>query len=272
MPKNLYRRGKTWWGRVQVAGREHRKSLRTRDRAVAKMRFADWHGGLVGQAHFGEYRPIWDEALLRYVQEVMPEQVKASTAERYLTSFRQIHHMLTRKYLDQIGKKDLFAVVSRKGPKNATRRRDFTAVAAVLSAASTWGWLDANPAQTFDLKVVRERRDPVVLPEHHEIQKLIDNCPSDMLSRMVKVLWLTGMRLNEASTIEWKEVSISRNAIQLNKTKTDSPRAVPLSTEVVGTISGTPRFLKCGWIFGMMMASPLGTFPVALPSSRIAWT
>lgn len=66
---------------------------------------------------------------------------------------------------------------------------------------------------------------------------------------MVKVLWLTGMRLSEASTIEWKEVSTQRSAVQLNKTKTDSPRAVPLSTEVVGTISGTPRYLKCSWVF-----------------------
>lgn len=108
MPKNLYRRGKTWWGRVQVAGREHRKSLRTRDRAVAKMRFEDWHDAIVGEVHFGEHRPSWDEALLRYVQDVMPEQVKASTAERYLTSFRQVHHLLTGKYLDKIGKKELF--------------------------------------------------------------------------------------------------------------------------------------------------------------------
>ena len=168
MPKNLYKRGKTWWGRVQVAGREYRKSLRTRDRAVAKVRFATWHEDLVGQAHFGEHRPTWDEALLRYVQDVMPGQVKPSTAERYLTSFRQVHHLLKGQYLDGIGKKELFAVVSRKGPTNATRRRDFTAVAAVLNAASSWGWLDQNPVQTFDLKVVRERRDPIVLPEHHE--------------------------------------------------------------------------------------------------------
>jgi integrase len=180
------------------------------------VRFEAWKDGIIGQVHFGEHRPTWDEALLKYVQDVMPEQVKASTAERYLTSFRQIHHMLTGLYLDQIGKRELFEVVSRKGPKNATKRRDFTAVASVLGAAASWGWLDANPALTLDLKkVVRERRDPIVLPEHHEIQWLIDNCPSDMLSRMVKVLGLTGMRLSEASTVEWKEVSIPRRAIQL---------------------------------------------------------
>ena len=88
MQKNPYRRGKTWWGRVQVAGTEHRKSLRTSDRATAKVRFGVWKESLVGQVHFGEHRPTWDEALLRYVQDVMPEQVKASTADRYLTSFR----------------------------------------------------------------------------------------------------------------------------------------------------------------------------------------
>ena len=69
--KNFYKRGKAWWGRVEVAGTEHRKSLRTSDRATVKVRLAAWKKSLAGRVHFGEHRPTWDEALLRYVQEVM---------------------------------------------------------------------------------------------------------------------------------------------------------------------------------------------------------
>jgi hypothetical protein len=42
MSKNLYRRGAIWWGRVTIAGTEHRRSLRTRDRIEAGRRLKAW--------------------------------------------------------------------------------------------------------------------------------------------------------------------------------------------------------------------------------------
>ena len=88
-----------------------------------------------------------------------------------------------------------------------------------------------------------------MLPGEHEIRQLIRGCPSQMLSRMVEILWFTGMCVEEAASLEWRQIHVGRRAIQLGKTKTDSPRAVPLSTDAVGTISGTPRFLRCQWVF-----------------------
>jgi hypothetical protein len=35
MPRNLYRRGRIWWGRVKIAGVLNRRSLRTASRTEA---------------------------------------------------------------------------------------------------------------------------------------------------------------------------------------------------------------------------------------------
>jgi hypothetical protein len=41
-PGYLYRRGEVWWGRVRMAGKEHRRSLRTEDRDEAAKRLDHW--------------------------------------------------------------------------------------------------------------------------------------------------------------------------------------------------------------------------------------
>lgn len=42
MPDNLYRVGKTWYARVQVNGRRHKKSLKTASLVEAKVRRDKW--------------------------------------------------------------------------------------------------------------------------------------------------------------------------------------------------------------------------------------
>jgi hypothetical protein len=164
MPRNLYRRGAIWWGRVQVAGAEHRRSLRTRDRSEAADRLKAWRAELERAAHFGIVRHSWPEAVTKYVAEIMPGAVKPSTATRYLCSFRVVDPILADLYLDQIGRPTIARIAGRKGATNATKRRDLTAVSQVLRAAVSWGWIETNPARDFDRGVIRERRDPIRLP------------------------------------------------------------------------------------------------------------
>lgn len=259
MSANLYRRrrrdGKLspiWWGRIEVAGREHRRSLRTRDRDTAARRLEAWRKELIGEAYFGERRLLWEEAVLRYTEEVMPGAVKPSTATRYLVSFRQVRSFLDGKYLDTITRKALLEIVSARrkaGAGNATINRDLTAISAVLGAASAWDAIEVNPVLTLERRrLTRERRDPIVLPEHADVERFIAACPA-MLGRMVRLLWQTGLRLEEAASLDWRQVDLHRRVITLGRTKRNNGRAVPLSEEAAGTLAGTPRRLKCGWVF-----------------------
>jgi integrase len=249
MPHNLYRRGAIWWGRLQVAGREHRRSLRTRDRTEAGKRLKAWKATLERAAHFGLERHSWQEAVTRYVAEIMPGAVKASTAARYLSSFRMVHPILGALYLDQIDRRTMAKIAGRAGPGNATRRRDLTAVSQVLRAAASWGWIETNPARAYDRGVIPERRDPIRLPTDDDIAALIRACPNEMLRGIVRVLRETGMRLEEAAGLERRNVDFIRKVITLDRTKTTRPRAVPMSAHVVGTLQALPVRLGCPYVF-----------------------
>jgi integrase/recombinase XerD len=171
MPSNLYRRGRTWWGRVQLAGRDVRRSLRTRDRAEAARRLKAWLEE-VSRRRWGAERHSWKEAVVKWAAEVKPG-LKESTGKRYQVSLRQVSPILEPLYLDEIDLKTIGRIAGRSGPSNATRRRDLTAVNSVLRSCVGSGWLERNPALEYDRSLIRERRDPIVLPDVDEVEQLI---------------------------------------------------------------------------------------------------
>ena len=70
-----------------------------------------------------------------------------------------------------------------------------------------------------------------------------------MTGRVIRFLAETGMRQEEVCSLEWSQVSIPRREVRLTKTKTSSPRVVPLSDAALGTLIGTPRHLISPYVF-----------------------
>jgi len=70
-----------------------------------------------------------------------------------------------------------------------------------------------------------------------------------MPARIIRLLAETGMRQEEVCGLEWSQVSIQRREVRLTKTKTSSPRVVPLSDAAIGTLTGTPRHITKPYVF-----------------------
>lgn len=229
---NLYRRGKTFWGRVQVAGTEYRGSLHTRNRAEALKRLEIWREE-VGRAKFyGAKRLTWDEAVLHYSEEVMPSAVSPSTAKRYLVSFRQVRAHLEQFHLDQIGARQIGALIGarrREGASNATINRDLTAVSRVMAAGLGKGANEHNPAKDYDRSMNREKRDPIDLPTWGEVAEAIKKAPTALWGQIMDYASKTGMREAEILTLEKRRVDLLRLAVTLHRTKGKRLRVVPLS-------------------------------------------
>lgn len=242
---NLYLRGGIWWGRVQVAKKERRRSLRTSSKPEARKRFKDWKDSLDHALFYGRDRLTWQDAVLRYCEEVMPSAIKPSTAKRYLVSFRQVRGRLDGKHIDMIGRKDIADLIGyrKRVATNATVIRDLTAVSRVFASAIGWGVCEHNPALEYDRSLVRERRDPIALPTAEEVQKAA-TAPSTF-GRLIAFASQTGMRQGEILGLTWRQIELNRGVITLDRTKTDSPRAIPLQgpmlAEAVGTLNGTAR-------------------------------
>ncbi|WP_404383195.1 tyrosine-type recombinase/integrase [Caenispirillum salinarum] len=153
--------------------------------------------------------------------------------------------------MDEVNKARLNAFVSARkaaGATNATIRRDLAALSCLCECAVTWDWLDSNPVKAFSKRHLREAPPKTAYPTDEDIERLVAHA-SPMAGRLIRFLAATGLRQDEACSLEWGQVSIRRREVRLTKTKTSSPRVVPLSDEALGTLSGTPRHPVSGYVF-----------------------
>ena len=240
---HLYRRGKVWW----LAYKGQRHSLRTSSVRVARER----RGAeieRIDRALWGDRRRTWQEAVVKWATESAPESLAQSARRRYGFSLKMAESTLGALFLDEIGRRQLAEVAGRAGVSNATRRRDLNAISAVLRAAVGWGWIEVNPVRIFDRGIIPERCEPIVLPGDAGVARFLAATP-DELRPLVRLLELTGMRLEEAGGLTWRRVDLARRAVQIQHSKGRRPRAVPLDAEAVSLLGSVARHLGTDLVF-----------------------
>lgn len=250
----VYKRGRkgaeTYWIRFQWHGREIRKSARTSSKTIAQQYLAQVLEEHRRLDRGGRPRRSYQEALERFCAEVMPT-LKAATQRRYGTSFRQLDAVFGPLLLDEINKTRLSEFVTtrrRGGATGATIRRDLATLSGVCSCAVAWDYIDGNPVKAFDKHHLKEAPPRTSYPSDADVRRLVERA-SPMVGRIVLFLAQTGMRQEEAVSLEWSQVSIPRREVRLTKTKTSAPRVVPLGDEALGTLLGTPRHPTSTYVF-----------------------
>src|SRR5262249_39406418 len=186
-----FKRGGVWYARILIRGRDVRRSLRTSSRAEAKKRLP----AILAQAeHFrfyGEHRHTWKQAVVEWAAS--GTALSPSTLKRYLVSFGQLRGILDELFVDEITPRTIAQIGRRPGVSNATKRRDITAVSVVLRWCVSQNWREDNPAASWDRSIIRERRDPIVLPESYAIDCVIAAAPGNF-SQLIRFAQYTGMR------------------------------------------------------------------------------
>lgn len=246
----VYRRGSTWWVRFQWHGKEFRRSARTTSKTVAQQYLAQMIEEHRRLDRGGRPRRAYREALERFCVEAMPA-LKPTTQRRYGTSFRQLDPFFGSLLLDEINKTRLGEFVAarrRGGATGATIRRDLATLSGVCSCAVAWDYIDANPVSVFDRRHLKEAPPRTSYPSDADVRRLVGRA-APMMGRIVLFLAQTGMRQEEAVSLEWSQVSLQRREVRLTKTKTSAPRIVPLSDEAIGTLVGTPRHVTSSYVF-----------------------
>jgi integrase/recombinase XerD len=157
--------------------------------------------------------------------------LKPASQRRYRTSFRQLAGTFGGLHLDEITRgrlADYAAARMRRGTKGATVRRDLATLSCLCSCAIAWDYLDANPVRQFGKRHIKESAPRTTYPTVEQVERLVAHA-SPTAGRIIRLLAQTGMRMDEVCSLEWSQVSIPRREIRLTKTKTSSPRVVPLS-------------------------------------------
>lgn len=226
-PRNLYRRKKIWWGRLKLAGREHRRSLRTADPKEAKLRLKRWREKLEREKVGSQDCPRLKAASVRWGTEILPRSVKPAVMRRYLSSIRQIIEGLGDISVGAISASIITDYCSQRsaGATNATIRRDLTALSRLLACCVAWGWIASNPARFYDRSLLRERREPRRPPAPADIEAVVAAAPAPMRA-IIRLLDQTGMRANEAVTLAADDVEWKERQINLLRTKTSRPRTI----------------------------------------------
>lgn len=259
-PRNTYWRGiesghPILWGRIKIAGRKYRWSLRTNNVATAKRRVDEERKRLIGEAHFGEVRHSYREVFSEWGAHIAT-QVSATTAARYACSLKMLEPDLIDLFIDEIDKATCQAIVKRRrtdGVSTATIRRDLTALSSVLEFAETQDYREGNPALTV-LKNLVERRDPIVLPTHENIERVYRRAPQ-MMAAIARAALATGCRMDELVKAERANLDHERRQL-LVRGKGNKVRPIDLDAPTYAILRTLPVNLGCRYLFWMDDGQP----------------
>jgi integrase/recombinase XerD len=249
--RGLYQRSGIFWARFKVRGHEYRASLRTRSRSVAERRLKALKEHVEETAYYGASDPVtWEEAVVSWSSAWARLGIKPRTGARYAQSLICCRPWLDGKKVHEIDNALLKSIVSARakhGIKNATIRRDITAVSSVLGHCCDEGWIEENPAHMMDRSRFKEKKAKIILPRPDSIAYLFAEA-----GRMVDMAELSkesGMRQEEIAGLEHDRLDRKRMTVTLEDTKGNAVRVVPLTPHAVEIIDRQPRHFREKWVF-----------------------
>jgi integrase/recombinase XerD len=249
-PAHTYLRGGIYWARFQVAGKEFRGSLSTRDEGTAGRRAQEWHQRELGLAKFGEDRKTYTEVFSHWSLHIA-DQVGAQTRRRYAVSLKQLEPWLKPIFFDEINRELVGTIVRERraqGVTTATIRRDLTALSSVIEYAIDEGWRpdESNPALSR-LKRLKEVRDPIVLPLRDDIDFVIDRAPGN-LRKLIETAVETGCRQDELVKAQRRLLDSERRQLTIRR-KGNKIRTISLSAAAWTVLGSIPAHVKQPWLF-----------------------
>lgn len=271
-PKHTYWRKGVLWARFSVNGREYRGSLRTNEPKVARSRVAKLREKEIGAAAFGEERKTWEQACIEWGAHIINE-VGRLTAKRYMCSLDQIKPHVAGKYVDEIGKADVLAIVKARRLKkrtNATIKRDLLAMSSVLKFAEMHDWRVGNPAFLI-MQTMSEKRDPILLPLQADYDHILSKLTKPFAD-LVRAARMTGCRISELVTAERQNFNAGAGTL-LVKGKGNKLRSISLDQPAIDLIQSLPAAIGSKRIFhngGSSLHNGSFVFSKATKAARLA--
>lgn len=243
----IYKRGEVYWFQAKIDGRTYRESLHTKSISIARKEAPKRVEKLKGEIYRGDLKISWSQAVIEWSDHI-EKQVGGNSAKRYAVSLKQCEPYLKPFNVQNINGKiitDLMTGRAKDGATNATIRRDLTAISSVLEYAIGREWIETNPTLT-KRRLVRERREPIVLPQHDAIRAYVE-AADPHLGALIMGAWLTGCRQDELASATWKSFNEAAGTLEVIG-KGRKRRVIKLYPEAHALIAKLPRLTD--FIFG----------------------
>lgn len=238
MPENLYKRNGVYYARVQVAGRDKRRSLQTGNLAEAKARLKMY---LAAQsAYHGTIRMKFEDVVDAFLEDA-ETTLKPKTHKRYKSSLYTLADTFAGKWWDSITTDALLAYIAdrKRVAKIPTIKRDLTALSQAAEYAIERQWAGTNPVTAIPKRPLRYKTPTFKRPSERSITLGIE-CAHGNLKPLARFLRATGMRLEEAATLERGQIDRRRRIATLTETKNGSARTVTLNDDALEILKVQP--------------------------------
>jgi integrase len=252
--------GEVWVTEITVGGRRVRRYAgRTKDEAqktLARVRLEGWENVFkpnlspatkIERRTFGAYaRSLLDSAEWRAKR----------SARRNETSLLALNGTFENVALADL-RPSLFrdyTTARRRKVKPATVNRERSLMVTILNSAVADGIIVQNPLAGGVCRPLAENNDraEALLAlglEREDLRRLIDSAPDARSGAVIEIALLTGMRLSEILSLEWRDIDRDRGAILVPSTRTKTARArvIPLAGRLPLVLAGLVNPTR--WVF-----------------------
>jgi integrase/recombinase XerD len=192
----------------------------------------------------------FEDAVRMFETDFLPT-IKPKAATRYRVSVKALIRSFAGVPISEITTSNLTQFVSvrrQDGVQGATIRRDLACLSSILQQARLKGWVRENPLMDLDLCNLDESPPRTRHLSGEEETALIAHA-ADYLKLPIIFAIETGLRLEEQVTLEWRDVNLERREITLTRTKTNSPRTVPLTDRAADVLRQQRRHWTSPYVF-----------------------
>lgn len=243
--QNLYRlesSGK-YYGLLKRAGKQFRRSLKTKDRKLAERRLAELRQQIGNISLSEDGTASFEDVARRWVETTRPS-LKESSVGRRETCIKNLAPFFKGIGIRNATTWHCERWLTERGPKIAaqTFAHELGTMKAVFEYAVRHGLVLANPAA--NMKRRRILQAEILVPTREQFETLIatirasDGRPDSQQKTkagadLVELLAYSGCRVAEATSMRWSDVNFERNSITITGgdqgTKNNESRTVPMT-------------------------------------------
>lgn len=250
-----------------VTGRLKTKSTNTPRRREAE-RIA---GALEAQINAGEFddtpRTTWDTAADRYESEVLTSRA-VKTLHKFRATRKAVRRIIDPKFIRSMSATQISKFQSglrEEGLAEATIKSHLAALKAFLNWAARMALILKVPHIVMPKRTGRMKHRPITLEEFERMLSVIPQAVRADLAPgwdfLLRGLWLSGLRLDEALRLRWDGGDISVNLtaerprlkIEANADKSTKPRLLPITRDFAELLLSVEPAKRRGRVFRVIV-------------------
>ena len=244
--ENLYRLESSggYYALLKRGDKQFRRSLRTKDRKLAERRLAELRAQ-VGNLRISEEAGQSFEDVAKRWMSITAHALKPSSALRREQCFKQIYPFFKGLTIRNIQRQHCERWLKERSPQLAAMslNRELELMRSVFNYAVKLGLILNNPAA--DLQRRRVVQAKIQIPTRDQFKRLVaairesdgrtaSKAKAKPGADLVELLAYSGCRLNEATSLRWREIDFDKNALTITGgergTKNRETRIIPMTT------------------------------------------